>query len=190
MKTCKKCGETKQICEFQKEAKGVMGVRGRCKDCEKEIRFLERQTPEYIARMAEYKKRPEVKARQWGYTKKYRETESGKAKFLEARKRYYEGETFKNTREEYKSREYVKEADRRMVSDWRDMNPEKRAAHIAVYSAIRRGDLVRQPCEFCGETKVDAHHSSYLPEHHLDVVWLCRKHHLQLHKELEQCVTA
>jgi hypothetical protein len=40
-------------------------------------------------------------------------------------------------------------------------HPEKRAAHNAVYYAIKRGDLERGPCEVCGSLKVQAHHDDY-----------------------------
>lgn len=60
-------------------------------------------------------------------------------------------------------------------------NKEKSKAHIAVAKAIKSGKLVKLPCSDCGETKTEAHHYAYdMP---LDVIWLCRKHHMQLHAE-------
>lgn len=50
------------------------------------------------------------------------------------------------------------------------------AAGNAVRRALKRGDLVRQPCEVCGTThQIDAHHDDYSKP--LDVRWLCRSHH-------------
>ena len=46
-------------------------------------------------------------------------------------------------------------------------------------NAIRRGDLIKQPCEVCQEKKVDAHHDDYSKP--LSVRWLCRKHHAEHH---------
>ena len=67
------------------------------------------------------------------------------------------------------------------IDKYRKANPEKRKAHTAVANAIRSGKLVSLPCSECGETKTEAHHYAYdMP---LDVIWLCRKHHRQLHKE-------
>jgi len=44
--------------------------------------------------------------------------------------------------------------------------------------AIRRGELIPQPCEECGNTEVEAHHPDYdAPDAHLKVRWLCEKHH-------------
>lgn len=61
---------------------------------------------------------------------------------------------------------------------WRGAHPERRAAHVAVQSAIRKGELERLPCWVCGE-KAEAHHADYSQP--LDVIWLCPRHHKQLH---------
>ena len=65
---------------------------------------------------------------------------------------------------------------------WRKRNPQKHWAHLSTQTAIRHGLLVPEPCEVCGETKVDAHHDQY--DRPLEVRWLCRKHHKALHKAL------
>lgn len=63
---------------------------------------------------------------------------------------------------------------------WQRKNPEKRRAHEAVRDALRRGLLVKQPCEVCGSVDhLDAHHERY--DRPLDVVWLCRLHHMRRH---------
>lgn len=53
------------------------------------------------------------------------------------------------------------------------------AASVQVYKAIKRGDLVRQPCEVCGFPQAQAHHDDYSKP--LDVRWLCPKHHNMHH---------
>jgi hypothetical protein len=59
-------------------------------------------------------------------------------------------------------------------------NPIMSRAHAAVAAAIRRGQMVRQPCEVCGRADhVHAHHDDY--EKKLDVRWLCPPHHLAAH---------
>lgn len=60
----------------------------------------------------------------------------------------------------------------------------QRRARYAVRRAIQKGDLHRDPCAVCGRTElygkpVDAHHEDYTRP--LDVIWLCRFHHVQLH---------
>jgi hypothetical protein len=47
--------------------------------------------------------------------------------------------------------------------------------------AIRRGELVRQPCEVCGNPRSHAHHDDYSKP--LEVRWLCAGHHKRWHCE-------
>ncbi len=95
--------------------------------------------------------------------------------------------------------------ERRLLSKkWKMDNPEKVKAHNKKYShgsgkkysdlsleqkkkviarhhlqgSVRAGRIKKQPC-FCGELKVQAHHNDYPKT--LQVVWLCRKHHEELH---------
>jgi hypothetical protein len=54
------------------------------------------------------------------------------------------------------------------------------AARSRVYSALKNGELVRQPCEVCGGTlNIHAHHDDY--QKPLEVRWLCSRHHLRHH---------
>lgn len=62
---------------------------------------------------------------------------------------------------------------------WRQSHPEKYKAHTKLNWAIRRGIKTKLPCIICGEVKVDAHHEDYSKP--LEVVWLCRFHHQELH---------
>jgi transposase-like protein len=66
--------------------------------------------------------------------------------------------------------------------EWRKRNPEKVRAHITVQTAMRRGVLVRQPCEDCGAEKTHAHHDDYSKP--LDVRWLCQSCHHAHHSAL------
>jgi len=63
------------------------------------------------------------------------------------------------------------------------VNRKKKRATNAVYVAVKSGKLVRQPCEECGELKVEAHHTSYAKAEQLNVMWLCRTHHSAWHLE-------
>lgn len=84
----------------------------------------------------------------------------------------------------------------RDCGNWRNMawcdtcSPEtakyraQRQAVQAVNVAVMRGELVRQPCIECGEVKVEAHHFDYYQP--LDVVWLCRLHHVEVHKLMDR----
>jgi hypothetical protein len=62
---------------------------------------------------------------------------------------------------------------------WRERNPEKRAAQVAVGNALRDGKLIKGPCEReagggC-DGRIEAHHDDH--SRPLDVRWLCATHH-------------
>jgi hypothetical protein len=79
--------------------------------------------------------------------------------------------------------------ERRRVFDrlkfWQVQNSDKRKAHILVGNAIKRGRLVKQPCERCGAADgLHAHHEDY--SRPLDVTWLCVPCHAQRHREINE----
>lgn len=78
----------------------------------------------------------------------------------------------------------VREEDRRKMAKRRaEGTPEQKlriTARNEVRKARARGDLVRQPCEVCGDISTHAHHEDY--QRPLDVRWLCRPHHADRHK--------
>ncbi len=44
----------------------------------------------------------------------------------------------------------------------------------------KRGKLIQEPCNVCGAIESEMHHEDYSKP--LLIAWLCRTHHLQLHK--------
>lgn len=65
----------------------------------------------------------------------------------------------------------------------RDLSPEQRLkanARSFANSAQRRGQLTPQPCERCGNAQAEKHHKDYSKP--LEVQWLCRACHRELHK--------
>ena len=63
-----------------------------------------------------------------------------------------------------------------------DLTPEQRKkAKARSYANIykRRGKLVQQPCEYCGDPHSQIHHDDY--DKPLEVRWLCRPCHLKRH---------
>jgi hypothetical protein len=50
-------------------------------------------------------------------------------------------------------------------------------SYLNVY--IRRGKIIKQPCISCGDLNTEGHHHDYTKP--LDVVWYCRKCHLNHH---------
>lgn len=65
------------------------------------------------------------------------------------------------------------------VRKYEKNNPEKTKARVLCRKAIKDGVMVRKPCMVCGETRVDAHHHDYSKP--LDVLWLCKVHHNDIH---------
>jgi len=59
--------------------------------------------------------------------------------------------------------------------------PEKFKARYLLRRAVKIGDIIKKPCEVCGEIKVHAHHTDYSKP--LDVMWLCHKHHVEIHSK-------
>ena len=64
--------------------------------------------------------------------------------------------------------------------EWFQKNKDRLRVKDAVKYAIKTGKLVRQPCSVCGAEPSEAHHPDY--SRPLSVVWLCRPHHLEIHK--------
>ena len=71
------------------------------------------------------------------------------------------------------------EPTRARASKYRANYPDRLKAVNKVNHEIAMGRLVRQPCERCGETNVQAHHDDYSEP--LEVTWLCHSCHRKLH---------
>src|SRR6185295_16839071 len=58
---------------------------------------------------------------------------------------------------------------------------QKFKANTRSYSRVyqKRGKLLPQLCAKCGDPKAEKHHEDYSKP--LEVIWLCRKCHLELH---------
>lgn len=84
---------------------------------------------------------------------------------------------------EYERRRFQDQERKEMAAKYqkkrRRKDPEKDSARRRVSRAVKNGELKRKPCEVCGSFYSQAHHEDYSKP--LDVIWLCRKHHLELH---------
>lgn len=58
-------------------------------------------------------------------------------------------------------------------------NPEKVAAWKIYKKALQSGKIVKQPCVVCNNPSAQGHHQDYSKP--LEVVWLCRTHHKDVH---------
>lgn len=76
-----------------------------------------------------------------------------------------------------KAKKYFREYYRKNNKKYRVQNQ----ARSKLRNNIRAGKIIRMPCQVCGEPKSHGHHTDYTKA--LDVMWLCVKHHAELHKK-------
>jgi len=74
---------------------------------------------------------------------------------------------------------------------WRKTHPmseeQKKKDNCRSYAGtyLRRGKLKKSPCIVCGEN-AEMHHDNY--DKPLEITWLCRKHHLEHHKHINDLI--
>jgi hypothetical protein len=64
---------------------------------------------------------------------------------------------------------------------WNSTNIEKKRAHLKVRRAVQAGKIIKHACAVCGNPKSEGHHEDYSKP--LDVVWLCKQHHAEVHRK-------
>lgn len=75
---------------------------------------------------------------------------------------------------------YSKDSVRR-VSEYTKLHPEKKNARILTSLAFRKGLLTKDHCTLCGSIEdLHFHHKDYSKP--LDVICVCRKCHINIHK--------
>ena len=57
-------------------------------------------------------------------------------------------------------------------------------ARAMVSNFLHAKKIEKKPCRVCGTGRSQAHHSDYLKP--LEIIWLCPKHHKQLHQNILQ----
>lgn len=78
-------------------------------------------------------------------------------------------------------REYRKKHQKRintLIGDWKKKR-SRDSVYAATAHAVKSGKIKKQPCVICGHKISQAHHEDYSKP--LNVVWLCRRHHIALH---------
>lgn len=100
----------------------------------------------------------------------------------DVRRRYYDPESRERIRE-YERRRFKSPERKAKILEYqrarRTKFPGKERARARVRQAIKRGDLIRMPCEICGAARTEAHHTDYRKP--LEVRWLCFVHHRKEH---------
>jgi len=100
----------------------------------------------------------------------------------EARKRWRKNNPDKVRKQKIKDYEDNKERYIEYQTKWSIDNREKKRAHVAIYDAIKRGDIIKPTkCSKCDkEKRLHAHHEDYTKP--LEVKWLCQSCHIAEHK--------
>lgn len=80
----------------------------------------------------------------------------------------------------YLNTEKGKALTRKWMQTQFEKNPQQILAVRMVNKAVQKGELIKQPCEYCGSTKrIEGHHEDYSKP--LEVRWLCHIHHKYVH---------
>ena len=85
---------------------------------------------------------------------------------------------------------YCRECHNAYMREWRKTHPlegeskKKDLIRHKTKMRVRRGKLLKIPCEICGDPCVEAHHEDY--DRPYDIHWLCFKHHRELHKKIKK----
>lgn len=162
MKRCFKCGVEKPLSEFYKHPAMSDGHVNKCKDCnKKDVHRNREERADYYREYDRNRKNADERNRKNNEREKQRclEDSQYRLKTLERKK------------------------------EWCEKNQHKRQAHYTVGNALRDGKIEKPSCcEHCGTSakSIEAHHWSYLPEHWLDVIWLCTTCHGKEHKRLNE----
>jgi hypothetical protein len=157
MKKCTKCEKQKNLDNFYKASGNTDRVESTCKLCKKQY-YEENKARLLLNRRKKYYTDQEHRDRILEKSAKYKlenqeKVKSGFLRWLSSSK----GEL-------YKKKNYVKSQ-----------------AYWAVEAALKKGEMQRESCADCGYHIAEAHHEDYSKP--LEVTWLCRKCHAELHKQ-------
>jgi hypothetical protein len=168
-KRCSKCGETKNAACFSRNRTRTDGFQHRCKKCVKEHYNL-----------------PKVHLRALELGRSRLSNPSVHTHQLERHRAYYRipqvGERIREYSRLWGRTNAGKESARKNSANQKNWHPDRCRARWTLNNAISRGEIVRQPCSVCGSIHmIHGHH----PDHSkpLGVIWLCRKHHAELHNK-------
>jgi hypothetical protein len=160
-KKCFKCEQDLPHESFYKHSGMGDGLLGKCKECTK--RDVRQHRLENLEKIRAYdRSRAHLPSR------------------VDARRAYQKTDAYKISSEKSRLKWKVKNSKPHIESPVD--GPKKRKANATANNAIRDKRLI--PWPVCAipecEKKPEGHHPDY--DRPLDVVWLCKKHHLQAHK--------
>lgn len=154
-KNCPRAGEWLPISEFNVNRALNGGHDRMCRECAKR-------------KLREYRATEKGKRAAALWMREYRKTPNGRKHDRKGREKYR-----------------AKDKYRALQVERRKRDPLKSKARYRLNSAVKYGHLARPdslPCHECGEPACDYHHHlGYEPEHHFDVIPVCRPCHAKLH---------
>ena len=178
VKTCLACQKELPFSEFTKNSKEDGGLSSKCRSCWRAYRVEKGlQKPPGWSRktsdMAEYQ-------REW------RAANPDKVREYEKRRdRPYDPERergkYERKMRRLKGPDYVvgSPQNKRVGELLPEVIAKRSKARRALRRAVKMGKVQKFPCWTCGDEDVHGHHHDY--DKPLDVVWLCNKHHRELH---------
>jgi hypothetical protein len=167
MKTCFKCGKSKELSEFYKHTQMADGYFSKCKSCTK-LDIL-RNRYKKIDYYKDYDRKRAMLHHRVEAREIYGATERGKIKKRLCAARWIE-----------KNPEKRKE----VVKKWNAKNKKKRNAQQALRVAVKTGKIIKMPCIMCGNKKSQGHHKDY--DKRLEVDWLCAECHGKEHAKIRK----
>jgi hypothetical protein len=177
-KACTKCGSTTN--GYHRDDRAKDGLQSQCKRCHSEATARCNNSERGRALRAAYEKS------EAGLAARSRYEKSAKGQAMIAAYAI----NGKPVRERYEKSVAGKTARALTVKNGRARHPMRHRARDALNSAIRYGKLTKpSSCSSCGRSELSGrqlhghHHRGYDEAHWLDVVWLCRSCHDELHKQ-------
>lgn len=109
--------------------------------------------------------------------------------------RAYDRERGQSEKRKSKNKEYQDGIKKNNPDKWREIrrdacnkyrsgNRIKSNAMQQLERAVKAGIVKKLPCSICGDINSEAHHPNY--QKALKVIWLCDKHHKEIHKNLRK----
>ena len=71
----------------------------------------------------------------------------------------------------------------RKIKKHRERHRDRVYARDTLNNRIKSKKIIKEPCVVCGLNDSEAHHDDYGKP--IDVIWLCNKHHLEMHHKVQ-----
>lgn len=167
---CAKCGEIKPREAFSIDRRNInTGLSSWCKKCKCEA-------------VKEWQKNNKEKVYQKNVAYYAANKEKSKSHVIEWQKNHPQRTREFNRKATSKYNKTHREQKAEYLRNWRTNNQEKNEAQRVLNYAVRKGEVIQQPCAICEYTKkVVGHHEDYSKP--LDVIWLCPIHHSEIHRK-------